>query len=191
MFSFYSFHTGQTQVVLFMTAVASLSSLVQKPSLKVHPDNGLEVRLSGSADKGKPPTTLSPSMLIVDWRCEVARDTPYEVNITIPVEGYEPIQFVLTKQCVLLIVADYTQDPGGGRTRGWAIFGVLLVELGMATHAQKMSIVPLAVKPPGNVLLLPHKVHGNHQKENMVPFESLKLLLYDDKRAKESGHSCS
>lgn len=32
----YSFHIGQTQVVLFMTAVASLSSLVQKPSLKVH-----------------------------------------------------------------------------------------------------------------------------------------------------------
>ncbi|XP_068465621.1 uncharacterized protein [Phaseolus vulgaris] len=113
------FHTGQTQIVLFMTAVASLSSLVQKPSLKVNPDKGLEIKLSGSADKGKPPTTLSPSMLIVDWRCEVARDTPYEVNITIPVEGYQPIQFVLTKTC------DYTQDPGGGRTRGWAIFGVL------------------------------------------------------------------
>jgi len=30
---------------------------------------------------------------------EVARDTPYVVNITIPVEGYEPIQFVLTKMC--------------------------------------------------------------------------------------------
>jgi len=30
---------------------------------------------------------------------EVARDTPYEVVITIPVEGYEPIQFVLTKTC--------------------------------------------------------------------------------------------
>ncbi|KAG4941298.1 hypothetical protein GLYMA_16G133100v4 [Glycine max] len=58
-------------------------------------------------------------MLIVDWRCEVARNTPYEVNITIPVEGYEPIEFVLTKIC------DYKQDPGGGRTRGWAIFGVL------------------------------------------------------------------
>jgi len=24
-----------------------------------------------------------------------------------------------------LIIADYRQDPGGGRTRGWAIFGVL------------------------------------------------------------------
>ncbi|RZC23511.1 hypothetical protein D0Y65_003036 [Glycine soja] len=67
----FSFHTGQTQVVLFMTAVASLSSLVHKPSLKVLPDKGLEVGLSGSAAKGKPPTTLSPSMLIVDWRCMV------------------------------------------------------------------------------------------------------------------------
>ncbi|KAL2333740.1 hypothetical protein Fmac_014953 [Flemingia macrophylla] len=115
----FSFPTGQTQVVLFMTAIASLSSLVQKPTLEVLPDYGLEVKLSGSAAKGKPPTTLSPSMLVVDWRCEVARDTPYEVNITIPVEGYEPIQFVLTKTC------DYKQDIRGGRTRGWAIFGVL------------------------------------------------------------------
>ncbi|KAL5173232.1 hypothetical protein HKD37_16G045823 [Glycine soja] len=113
------FHAGQTRVVLSMTAVASLSSLVQKPSSKVLPDKGLEVGLSGSAGEGKLPTTLSPSMLIVDWRCEVARNTPYEVNITIPVEGYEPIEFVLTKIC------DYKQDPGGGRTRGWAIFGVL------------------------------------------------------------------
>ncbi|KHN07947.1 hypothetical protein glysoja_041716 [Glycine soja] len=62
----FSFHIGQTQVVLFMTAVASLSSLVQKPSLKVLPDKGLEVGLSGSAAKGKPPIMLSPSMLIVD-----------------------------------------------------------------------------------------------------------------------------
>ncbi|KAG4983175.1 hypothetical protein JHK87_027924 [Glycine soja] len=83
----YSFHIGQTQVVLFMTAIASLSSLVQKPSLKVLPDKGLEVGLSGSAAKGKPPIMLSPSMLIVDWRCEVVRNTPYEVNNTIPVEG--------------------------------------------------------------------------------------------------------
>lgn len=30
---------------------------------------------------------------------EEARDTPYEVNVTIPVEGYEPIQFTLTKMC--------------------------------------------------------------------------------------------
>ncbi|XP_040862141.1 uncharacterized protein [Glycine max] len=96
----FSFHIGQTQVVLFMTAVASLSSLVQKPSLKVLPDKGLEVGLSGSAAKGKPPIMLSPSMLIVDWRCEVVRNTPYEVNITIPVEGYEPIEFVITKTCV-------------------------------------------------------------------------------------------
>ncbi|PNY11190.1 hypothetical protein L195_g007793, partial [Trifolium pratense] len=113
----FSFQTSQTQVVLFTSAVASLSSLVQKPILKVHPHKGLGVSLSGSAASGKAPTTLSPTMLIVDWRCEIARNTPYEVNITIPVEGYEPIQFVLTKMC------DYKQGQGGGATRGWAIFG--------------------------------------------------------------------
>lgn len=30
---------------------------------------------------------------------EKAHDAPYEVNITIPVEGYEVIQFTLTKMC--------------------------------------------------------------------------------------------
>ncbi|KAI4327655.1 hypothetical protein L6164_020091 [Bauhinia variegata] len=115
----FSFRTEQLQVTLYMTAIASLSSSVQKPSVKVLPNEGLEVRLSGSAANGMPPTTLTPSMLIVGWRCEVARDTPYEVNITIPVEGYEPIHFVLTKMC------EYKQAEEGGTTRGWAIFGVL------------------------------------------------------------------
>ncbi|XP_052117009.1 uncharacterized protein LOC107477254 [Arachis duranensis] len=115
----FSFHAKQSQVVLFMTAIASHSSLVQKPSLKVRPEKGLEVKFSGSANHGKPPTTLSPTMLIVDWRCEVARDTPYEVNITIPIKGYEPIEFVLTKFC------DYTQEESEDSRKGWAIFGVL------------------------------------------------------------------
>lgn len=66
-------------------------------------------------------------MIIVDWKCtylhqschklglllrwsyrcsniasivgEKARDTPYKVEITIPVEKYNPIQFTLAKMC--------------------------------------------------------------------------------------------
>lgn len=30
---------------------------------------------------------------------EKASDGPYQVNVTIPVEGFEPIQFILTKMC--------------------------------------------------------------------------------------------
>lgn len=30
---------------------------------------------------------------------ERARDSLYEVNITIPVKGYDPVQFFLTKMC--------------------------------------------------------------------------------------------
>ncbi|RYR80019.1 hypothetical protein Ahy_A01g004803 isoform C [Arachis hypogaea] len=67
----FSFDAGQSQVVLFMTAVASHSSLVGKPSLKVLPEKGLEIRLSGSANHGKPPTTLSPTMLITIHRKKV------------------------------------------------------------------------------------------------------------------------
>ncbi|XP_057952697.1 uncharacterized protein LOC131146879 [Malania oleifera] len=114
----FSFSTEQTHVALYMTAIASLSNLVQKPNIKVFPENGLEVRLSGSAAAGSPPTTLSPAILIVNWRCEKAHDTPYEVDFTIPIEGYETIQFTLTKIC------EYRQE-GGDTTSGWAIFGVL------------------------------------------------------------------
>ncbi|KAK2990434.1 hypothetical protein RJ640_011182, partial [Escallonia rubra] len=115
----FSFKTEQTRLALHMTAIASLSTLVRKPIIKIFPEQGLEVKLSGSGATGSSPTTLSPTMLIVDWKCENVRDTPYEVEITIPVESYEPIQFTLAKMC------EYRQNEGGNATRGWAIFGVL------------------------------------------------------------------
>lgn len=115
----FSFGTDQTRVGLYMTAIASHAHIVQKPSFKVSPENGLEVKLSGSATTGNPPTTLSPSTLIVDWTCTKALDTPYDIEFIIPVEDYEPIQFTLTKMC------EYRQGKGGGATQGWAIFGVL------------------------------------------------------------------
>lgn len=95
--------------------------------LQISPKEGLDVKLSGSGAKGSPPTTLSPTMITVDWRCkyfhdscdkfgfvlrcsywcssitsilgEKARDTPYEVEITIPVENYAPVQFTFAKIC--------------------------------------------------------------------------------------------
>lgn len=115
----FSFRTEQTHVALYMTAIASRSTHVQKPIVQVFPVSGLEVKLSGSGAIGKPPTTLSPSVLLVDWRCIKVRNTPYEVNITIPVEGYDPINFSLTKMC------EYTQDQSGDSTNGWAAFGVI------------------------------------------------------------------
>ncbi|XP_048445028.1 uncharacterized protein LOC125479576 [Pyrus x bretschneideri] len=115
----FSFGTEQRHVTLYMTAMASLSSLVQRPIIKVLPESGLEIKLSGSGATGSAPTTLSPTMLNVEWRCERARDTPYEVNITIPVEGYEPIQFFLAKMC------EHRQEKSGESTTGWATFGVL------------------------------------------------------------------
>ncbi|OMO56970.1 hypothetical protein CCACVL1_26116, partial [Corchorus capsularis] len=115
----FSFSTEQPHVTLYLTAIASLANLVQKPVVKVFPENGLEVKLLGTGATGKPPTTLSPSTLLVDWRCLKAQNTPYEVNITIPVEGYAPVEFFLTKMC------EYTQNQEGDATRGWATFGII------------------------------------------------------------------
>ncbi|KAF3794785.1 hypothetical protein EJ110_NYTH06536 [Nymphaea thermarum] len=95
----FSFATEHAHVPLYLTAVSSLSGLVGKPQFKVYPENGLEVKLSGSGAVGHPPTTLSPTILDVSWRCEKALDAPYEVSISIPVKGYEPVEFSLTKSC--------------------------------------------------------------------------------------------
>lgn len=115
----YSFNTEQTHLHLYMTSVASQSGLVEKPIVKVSPEHGLEVKLSGSATTGTPPTTLSPALMTVNWRCKKASGVPYEVEITIPVENYEPIQFTLTKMC------EYVQKEEGNDERGWAIFGII------------------------------------------------------------------
>ncbi|CAN6917886.1 unnamed protein product [Brassica oleracea] len=114
----FSFKTEQTHLTLYMTAIASLSTLVGKPIIKVSPENGLNVKISGSSLTGNHPTTLSPSTLVLDWNCEKTRKTPYEVNVTIPVDGYDPVQFFLTKLC------EYNQGAEGGSAKGWAIFGV-------------------------------------------------------------------
>nr|XP_043634822.1 uncharacterized protein LOC122605924 isoform X2 [Erigeron canadensis] len=96
----YSFDTDQSRLSLYMTAISSISQLVTIPTITVSPDTGLEVTLSGSAATGSPPTTLSPTLLNIDWRCERAHDSPYEVQVTIPVDGYDPVKFTLTKMCI-------------------------------------------------------------------------------------------
>lgn len=64
-----SFKTEQTHLTLYMTAIASLSTLVGKPIIKVFPENGLDVKIAGSSLTGNHPTTLSPSTLVLDWNC--------------------------------------------------------------------------------------------------------------------------
>ncbi|TVU22554.1 hypothetical protein EJB05_32263, partial [Eragrostis curvula] len=114
----FSFQTEQIHVSLYLSAMSSLASLVGKPTFKVNPVAGLGVTLTGSAVSGAVPTTLSPTVLNVDWRCEIARSSPYEVNILIPVEGYDPIEFTLSKEC------GYKQEKQSDPMKGWATFGI-------------------------------------------------------------------
>ncbi|XP_078180908.1 G-protein coupled receptor [Carex rostrata] len=115
----FSFGTDQTDLSLYITAISSFSGLVGKPVFQIYPQSGLEVKLSGSAANGAAPSTLSPSVLNVNWRCEIAQEDPYEVHIQIPIEGYNPIEFTLTKIC------EYKQGREGDSMRGWATFGIL------------------------------------------------------------------
>ncbi|XP_078438802.1 G-protein coupled receptor [Wolffia australiana] len=124
----FSFPTDQTHVSLYLTALASLSKHVKKPTFKVFPEKGLQVKLSGSGSDGKPPTTLSPTILTINWRCEVIRQGAYEVLISIPVEGYDPVEFTLTKHC------EFTQQREDEAMRSWAIFGIIsCVFIGLST----------------------------------------------------------
>ncbi|KAL4584055.1 hypothetical protein LXL04_008645 [Taraxacum kok-saghyz] len=68
------FDTDQNDVSLYMTVIASFSHLVKKPSIKVFPDTGLAVTLSGSGAIGTPPTTLSPTLLDINWRSTIFYD---------------------------------------------------------------------------------------------------------------------
>ncbi|XP_025814526.1 uncharacterized protein LOC112891782 [Panicum hallii] len=115
----FSFQTEQIHVSLYLSAMSSLADLVGKPTFKVNPAKGLSVTLTGSGLNGAMPTTLSPTVLNVDWRCEIARSSPYEVNILIPVEGYDPIEFTLTKKC------GYAQEKESDPMKGWATFGII------------------------------------------------------------------
>uniref|UniRef100_A0A0D9UZB8 AT4G36440-like protein n=1 Tax=Leersia perrieri TaxID=77586 RepID=A0A0D9UZB8_9ORYZ len=115
----FSFQSDQSHVSLYLSAVYSLSGLVGKPSFKVNPVKGLDVTLTGSGTNGAMPTTLSPTILNVIWRCEITRSSPYEVNISIPIEGYDPVEFTLTKRC------GHTQEKERNPLRGWATFGII------------------------------------------------------------------
>ena len=46
-----------------------------------------------------PYTTSINELCFLCFVGEIARTNPYEVNIFIPVEGYDPIEFTLTKKC--------------------------------------------------------------------------------------------
>ncbi|KAI3420624.1 uncharacterized protein J3R85_012549 [Psidium guajava] len=140
----FSFRREQGHVALYMTAISSHSNLVQKPVVKVFPEKGLDVKLSGSAMAGRYPTTLSPTTLILDWRCETPHDSPYEVGITVPGDGYEPVHFTLSKIC------EHRQDTGGDAIQGWAVFGfylactiILTLEKVPTSTGQVQSVVEL------------------------------------------------
>ncbi|RWW63245.1 hypothetical protein BHE74_00029596 [Ensete ventricosum] len=59
-------------------------------------------------------------MLLNIYTGEQARDTPYEIEILIPVDGYDPIGFTLTKLCGRRSLGDVAKDsqPRGEKKRG-------------------------------------------------------------------------
>lgn len=116
----YSFVTNQRSVFLYFTSISSLSSNVGRPSFQVNPAKGLSVELLGTAASGVPPTTETPTILEVKWQCNIAREDPYVVKITVPVKGYDPVIFFLGKLC-----ASQEKSAIGGRS-GWETFGVLI-----------------------------------------------------------------
>ncbi|CAB4305615.1 unnamed protein product [Prunus armeniaca] len=145
----FSFGTEQTDVTLYMTAIASLSTLVQRPIIKILPENGLEVKVSGSGATGSPPTTLSPTIKLM---------LPSLITTAFPLNPYssenpcfklwrditnlnrtssedamnESLNNVITLKNYYIQVkwpiresGDKGQNQNGDSARGWAIFGVL------------------------------------------------------------------
>lgn len=119
-YSDYSFSTQHSRVVLYLSAERTIASKIGKPEYSVVPEKGLKVQLSVTATNGAAPATvLSPSVLVVDWRCEKA-SMPYLVNVIIPVGEHDRVLFTLGKQC------DFEDDVEKSGSSGWATFGVFI-----------------------------------------------------------------
>ncbi|KAL4574148.1 hypothetical protein LXL04_020973 [Taraxacum kok-saghyz] len=113
-------------MTIFLVVIASFSHLVKKPSIKVYSYSyvstffclsryrfgGYFVWFRGNWDSAYNfiSNIGGHQLEVYNFLCEKTRDDPYEVQITIPVEGYDPIQFTLTKMC------GSTQNKGGSST---------------------------------------------------------------------------
>lgn len=95
----FSFETHQKSVSLYMTSIVGLASNVGKPQIQVQPPEGLSVEIVSKVTMTKPSETESMTLLEVDWKCEKSREQPYEVNIRVPMDGYDPVEFFLCKEC--------------------------------------------------------------------------------------------
>ncbi|KAL2905523.1 hypothetical protein RDABS01_004233 [Bienertia sinuspersici] len=128
----FSFSTEQTRVTLYMTAIASLSTLVQKPIVKwqllwcilkmAWKSVYLALVLLETLQQ------LYHQPFDLDWTCTEAHTTPYEVEITIPVENYEPVNFTLTKMC------------------GKTFCMVVVLKLGAISHSLNMTNFVVQIK---------------------------------------------
>jgi len=115
----YSFVTQQSRVLLYLSAQSILARNLGKPTIEVNPAKGLNVQLSGTATNGLTATVESPTILEIVWRCEKQSPTPYVVNVTVPVQSYDPVSFILAKHC------DYKENVQRTGSNGWATFGIL------------------------------------------------------------------
>ncbi|KAI5060240.1 hypothetical protein GOP47_0024660 [Adiantum capillus-veneris] len=99
--SFHSsgFESSQKSVSLYVTSTADFPGNLEKLDIQVQPSQGLVVSVVNRPVLGIISATDSTNLLEVNWKCEKISEQPYEVNIRIPIEGYDPIDFSLHKHC--------------------------------------------------------------------------------------------
>lgn len=114
----FSYGTEQKSLYLYLTAASSVASTIGNPYFQVTPNNGLSVELFGTAATSAALTAEAPTIVEVNWQCEISRERPYEVSIVIPLDGYDSIIFYLCKLCE-------NQDPPRSTGSVWATFVLL------------------------------------------------------------------
>ncbi|KAL3684644.1 hypothetical protein R1sor_002666 [Riccia sorocarpa] len=121
----YSFETSQSKIFLYFSAPTYVAKNIGKPTYSAYPSKGLAVKLSGTAAVGTAPTIMTPSVLEVDWFCESQNN--YVLTISVPVLGYDPVEFSLLKLCARKQAKEQTGSSG------WATFGILSCILAVIT----------------------------------------------------------
>ncbi|MCO5590752.1 hypothetical protein L7F22_044727 [Adiantum nelumboides] len=89
------------------------------PFTRVLPSEGLRVQVVNRPAVGIISANDATVLLEVDWKCEKIREQPYEVDIRIPFEDYDPVNFFLHKECRVL------DAEKGIEASGMKVLGVL------------------------------------------------------------------
>lgn len=160
----FSFETHQKSVSLYMSSSVAVASGVGKPQIYVQPSQGLSIDVVSKVTVNKHAETESMTLLQVNWQCQKTIEQPYEVSIKVPINGYDPVQFFLCKECR----SHQVQNEAG--ISSLKIFGaislIILLVVSLYGLLALVNKFKLQDKGESDVPLITEALDEAHEEEN-------------------------